>query len=363
MRLSWLELTGFRTYGSLRWEPDPDVNVLVGANAVGKTNLLEAIGYLATLRSFRGMPDSALIASDAAGAVVRGEIDRSGSSVLIEVDMPVEGRRRAQVNRQRLARVADLLGHIRIVAFLPDDLDIIKRSPGYRRDLIDAIAVQIWPVAYADQQDYDKALRQRNSLLRQMGRDTDPVTLGVWDERLSEAGARVMARRTATLEAIEETATDMYRRLAHSDTAVAFDYASTWGAERDMTPGDWATGLADALHEAHRADMERRVTTVGLHRDDPVLMLDDRDSRTHASQGEQRTVTLALRLAAHRAIEQQVGEPPLLLLDDVFSELDLHRAAALSETLPAAQTFITTARDEEVPVRGRRWRVREGSVA
>ena len=362
MRLSWLELTGFRSYASLRWDPDPGVNVLVGQNAIGKTNVLEAVGYLATLRSFRGVPDAALIGSEAPGAVVRGEIERGGSTVLIEVELPREGRRRAQVNRGRLSRVADLLGHVRTVAFLPDDLDVVKRGPGYRRDLIDAIAVQIWPVSYADQQEYDKTVRQRNSLLRQMGRDVDEVSLAVWDERMSQAGAIVMARRADTIAAITEATTAMYQRLSDSDTTVVFDYRSTWGVEAATSLDEWRAALAAALADARQADKDRRVTTVGPHRDDPIIRLDDRDTRTHVSQGEQRTVTLALRLAAHKAIETQVGESPILLLDDVFSELDMARATALSEALPEAQTFITTARDEEVPLRGRRWVVGMGSV-
>ncbi len=363
MRLAWLELAGFRTYEQLRWDPDPGVNVLVGPNAIGKTNVLEAAGYLASLRSFRGVPDAALIQTGAAQAVIRGEIDRGGSEALIEVELPAEGRRRAQVNRQRLGRMADLLGHVRTVAFLPDDLDLVKRGPAYRRDLLDGVAVQIWPGAHADQQEYDKALRQRNSLLRQMGRDVDQVSLAVWDERVSQAGAKVMVRRRATLDAIATTVTEMYRQLANTELEVTIDLRTTWNAEGAEGEDLWRDRLAQALGEARRADMERRVTTVGPHRDDPALLLDDRDARTHASQGEQRTLTLSLRLASHQAIERAVGEPPILLLDDVFSELDLARAGALAEALPAAQTLITTARDEEVPVRGKRWLVGEGTVS
>ena len=367
MRLDWLELSGFRTYEDLRWEPDPGVNVLVGPNAVGKTNLLEGIAYLSTLKSFRGLPDTALIRATSDEAAVRGEVTRGDSSVLIEVSLPVEGRRRAQVNRQRLQRVADLLGHIRLVTFLPDDLDILKRGPAYRRDLLDDVAVQIWPGAHADQQEYDKALRQRNSLLRQMGREVDPTTLDVWDDRLSQAGARVMARRHATLAALSGETTKVYQQLASSSTVVLVDYRSTWNAaEIDSADGSpieaWTQALRDALGDARKADMDRRLTTVGPHRDDPVVMLDDREARTHASQGEQRTATLALRLASHRAIEDAIGEPPLLLLDDVFSELDLDRASALAESLPTAQTFLTTARHEEVPVQGRRWQITAGAV-
>ncbi len=363
MQLEWLELHAFRSYPHVRWEPDRGVNVLVGPNAIGKTNVLEGVGYLATLRSFRGITDAGLVALGSETAIVRGEIERGDSEILVEVEIPTAGRRRAQVNRQRLARIADMLGHVRVVAFLPDDLDIVKRGPGLRRDVVDDVAVQIWPGAHADQQEYDRALRQRNSLLRQMGKETDPTSLGVWDERLSQTGAKVMVRRQAAVAALGDEMNAMYQQLSNSPTTLRVDYRSTWAAAGATDEDGWRAALAGALVEARRADMDRRVTTVGLHRDDPALVLDDREARTHASQGEQRTVTLSLRLAAHRAIEEAVGEPPLLLLDDVFSELDLGRAGALAEALPRAQTFITTARDEEVPVGGRRWRVEAGAIS
>lgn len=367
MRLSWLELGGFRSYDDVRWEPEPGVNVLVGANAAGKTNLIEAVGYLASLRSFRGVPDQVLINDAGDQAVLRGEIARGGSDVLIEVEIPRGGRRRAQVNRQRLARVADMLGHVRSVVFLPDDLDMVKRGPAHRRDYLDTTAVQIWPGAYADQQDYEKALRQRNSLLRQSGRETDRTTLSVWDARLSEAGGMVMARRAAVMGALMSRIEEVYNGLASpsdpdSRLSVEIDYQSTWDHQAGSDAGGYATQLHAALESAHRADMERRVTTVGPHRDDPVIMLGGRDVRTRASQGEQRTVTLSMRVAAHHAIAEAVGEAPLLLLDDVFSELDMHRARALADALPDAQTFITTARDEEVPVAGRRWAIEGGGI-
>lgn len=362
MRLSWLTLSQFRSYTELDWQPDFGVNVLVGANASGKTNVIESIAYLATLKSFRGATDQVLIRDVADAAVVRGSVERAASDVLIEVEIPRAGRRRAQVNRQRLGRVADLLGHVRSVVFLPDDLDIVKRSPSYRRDFYDETAVQIWPVAAGDQQDYERALRQRNALLKQGGRETDRVTLSVWNERLSQAGGKLMTRRRDAIHAIAEEAQRVYNHLASTDLEVRINYQATWGADLTGTAPSYSELLRSALAESERADLDRRVTTVGPHRDDPVIRLGGRDARTRASQGEQRTLALALRIAAHRAVEQAIGEPPLLLLDDVFSELDMARAKALAAVLPQAQTFITTARDEEVPVAGRRWIVDGGSV-
>lgn len=359
MGLVWLELRDFRSYRSLRWEPDPSVNVLKGRNAAGKTNLLEAVGYLASLRSFRRVPDAELVSAGAERCVVRGQVEQGDSASLVEVEIPVAGRRRAQLNRRRLSRSADLLGAVRTIAFLPDDLDFVKRGPSYRRDLLDATAVQIWPGAHRDQQDYERALRQRNALLRQQGRGADPATLEVWDGRLSQAGGKLMDRRQATIAALQEETAAMYQKLSASETAVRLEYRAGWAQSGE---GDWRDRLAEALRRSRPDDLERRASTVGPHRDDLVMRLGERDSRTRASQGEQRTLALAVRLAAHAAVRRKTGGSPLLLLDDVFSELDAQRADALAGALPAAQTIITTARADEAPVGGRRWLVGEGAV-
>lgn len=365
MQLTWLELTDFRSYAELRFEPDAGINVVVGANAVGKTNLLEAIGYLARMKSFRRITDVDLIKEGATTAFVRGEVSHPEGSSLIEIELPRERRRRAQVNRANLTRVADLLEHVRAVVFQPDDLDIAKRSPSNRREFLDEAAVQLWPGAHQDQADFERAVRQRNALLRRMGRDSDRPTLDVWDQRVAEHGARVMARRAAAATELAGPAEDAYTALAGEAVGITFDYQSTWGASLEDVGGaaEWEARLWEALDQARRNDMDRRVTTVGPHRDDPALRIDGRDSRVRASQGEQRSLVLALRLAQQVAMTNRLGHPPLMLLDDVFSELDMDRARALAAALPPGQAFVSTARDEEVPVEGRRWKVTAGSVA
>ncbi len=364
MHLEWLELTGFRSYHHLRLEPEPGINVLVGANASGKTNVLEAMAYLARLRSFRGAADAALISDDADAAVLRAAISRADGESLIEIEMPRAGRRRVQVNRRRPSRLTELLGHLRVVVFLPDDLGIVKRGPAHRRSLLDELAVQLWPGAYGDLSDYDRALRQRNALLRQEGRDADKATLEVWNERLSEAGSRVMDRRARAAVAVMGEFAGSYRRLAGPTPEITLEYISAWGGSLnpDVPVAERSAQLWAALEAADKADRDRRVTTVGLHRDEPIFRIDGREARSKASQGEQRTLVLALRIASHRAITEAVSEPPLLLLDDVFSELDRDRAGALAGALPIAQTFVTTARHEEVPVSGKRWTVNEGRI-
>lgn len=358
MRLEWLSLSEFRSHASLEWRPDPSVNVLVGSNGAGKTNLLEAVSYLATLRSFRSSPDEALVGYGSDSAIVRGNVLGDGAgSTLIEIEVRRRGPRRVQVNRQRLARTTELIGHVRIVAFLPDDLDIVKRGPALRRDLLDDAAIQLWPGAYADRMEFDRALRQRNAFLKQ-GVD-DPVTLSVWDERFAQAASRLMTRRLRALDALAAHLVRAYRDVAAGAADVEIEYRSEWAPDLGERPS--VAVLADrmqaGLAAARRTDRERRLTTVGPHRDEPVVVLDGHDSRHQASQGEQRTLALALRLATHRAIGDVTGASPILLLDDVFSELDPERAKALTVALPTAQTLITTADPAHVPLTGRTWTI------
>ncbi len=360
MRVDWVSLADYRSYPALDWHPDPGANLLIGPNGAGKTNLLEAVAYLGTLRSFRGAPDSALVAEGAETAVVRSQLAGDERERLIEIEIRRSGGRRTQVDKQALRRTADLLGVVRVVAFLPEDLDMVKRGPANRRDLLDEIAVQLWPSAHADQSEYERALRQRNAFLRQG--DRDDVTLSVWDSRLAQAGGKVLARRARVMETLEPMLAEAYSDIAHKPHDIAISYEPSWSDTLgEASSGEMGTRLLGALERSRRSDYERRVTTVGPHRDDPGFTVSGREARLYASQGEQRTMALAVKLAAHRAVTVAFGEAPLLLLDDVFSELDPERARALAKTLPPeAQTLITSARPEDVPVTGSVWRVGDG---
>lgn len=364
MRLGWIAITGFRSHHGLEWHPDSETNLIVGKNGAGKTNLLEAIGYLATLRSFRGAPDESLVGYEADSAIARGEVEGFDTKTLIEIEIRRRGGRRALVNRQRLARTTDLLGYIRLVAFLPEDLEIVKGGPGERRRLLDDLAVQVWPASHLEQMEFDRSLRQRNAFLKQGDRDT--MTLGVWDERLAQAAGKVAARRARILSLLMGTVDDAYRRIAGSDARIGFELLSEWGGSLDTktTSAEFTDRCREALEKGRRADQERRITLWGPHRDDPMLILDGHDLRYHGSQGEQRTAVLALRLAGHRVIEDVVGEPPILLLDDVFSELDTDRSAALATALPDhGQAFVSTADRRDVPLEGRAWHLEGGIIS
>lgn len=361
MRISWISLADYRSYDTLEWEPHPDLSILVGPNAAGKTNLLEAIGYLGFLRSFRGADDAQVVRRGSRAAVLRAEVKENDRSGLIEIEIPIQGRKRVLLNRRRLNRREELTELLRIVVFLPDDLDIVKRGPVERRRFLDELAAQLWPGTARDQAEYERALRQRNAFLKRG--DRDPVTWEVWDERLARAGAKLVQRRTRALEAVAGHVEGAYLQVAGSGR-VRVDYTTTWAGTptSETSVAELTAHLRTALERRRRVDAERGMTTVGPHRDEPMILVDDRDGRYLASQGEQRTVALALRLASHRAIEEVTGVRALLLLDDVFSELDADRAAALREALPVAQTIITTVVLDSVPMAGVVYRVGDGKV-
>ncbi len=362
MRVDWVSLVNFRSYPQLEWHPDPGVNLLIGPNGAGKTNLLEGVAYVASLKSFRGAPDKAMIADEEPSGVIRAGLTGDERERLVEIEIPRSGTRRTQVDKTALRRTADLLGVLRVIAFLPEDLDLIKRGPAQRRDLLDDIAVQLWPAAHLDQSEYDRSLRQRNAFLKQGHQDES--TLSVWDSRLSQAGGRVLARRSRVIETLTPRLAEAYADVARESTVARFTYTPTWGGELDQaSAAEFTDRLIDSLEASRRVDYERRMTTVGPHRDEPGFEIDGHDARVHGSQGEQRTMALAVKLAAHRAVAMAVGEPPVLLLDDVFSELDPGRAEALARALPHdTQTMITSARPEDVPIAGSTWRVGGGEV-
>lgn len=367
MRLSWLELSGFRSYGSLEFRPDPGLNVLVGPNGSGKTNVIEAIGYLSSLRSFRGSPDAALVRDGEDRAVVRGGFARETGELRVEVEIPGAGRRRILVNGKRPRRNSDVAAEVPLVAFLPDDLDLVKRGPGLRRSYLDDLLASLSTTAGADLTEYDRTLRQRNSLLRAEGRTVGEAELAVWDERLSDLGGRVLAHRLRLVERTAPLLGEAYAAVGGDSGRVEWRYRASWhapwGEIVDPAPAeDLGSRLRAALGDRRRRDLDQRTTTAGPHRDDPALVLEGRDVRTMASQGEQRSVALALRLVAYHLLEDRHDRPPILLLDDVFSELDPQRSHRVVELLPRGQVFVTTARDDEVPAGGRRWRVAPGRV-
>lgn len=298
------------------------------------------MGWLATLGSFRGAPPEAMVRVGAPAAVVRASGVRGERPVLIEGTIVPAGRTRVQVNRQPLRRARDLLGALRVVVFGPDDLVLVKGGPASRRDFLDDLLVACHPRWDALRADVDRVLRQRGVLLKQAGGRLSAdvaATLDVWDSKLAAVGTALGDARAELVGRLEPAVAKAYLGLAGGVGAVTLRYDAPWRTEAG------GPGLAEAVAAARTDDVRRGVSTVGPHRDELVVGLDAMPARTHASQGEQRSVALALRLGGYGVVAEEVGEGPVLLLDDVFSELDPERSAALLAQLPAGQALLTTA--------------------
>jgi DNA replication and repair protein RecF len=346
-----IELVDFRNYEAAGFDLTTGVTAVLGGNGQGKTNLAEALAYLATLSSFRDAPPEALIRVAADTAVVRARVrDDDGREVLIEAEISRTGRNRVQVNRQRLARTRELLGVVRVSVFAPDDLVMVKGGPSERRRFLDDTLVALATKYDAARLELDRIVRQRNTLLKQAGgKLTDEIaaTLDVWDARFAAVGDQFGHARATLVARCRPMVSEAYEQLAGHGVPVEISYEPEWRRG----------GLAAAVIESRAADVRRGVSTVGPHRDELDLVLDGMPARTHASQGEQRTLALALRLAAHRLVAERTGSTPLLVLDDVLSELDPGRATALLANLPAGQVVITSA--SPLPVEARPDRVLE----
>lgn len=332
-----LELVDFRNYRDASFALTSGVTAIVGQNAQGKTNVAEAMGFLATLDSFRRVPTVALVREGSDCAIIRAIIRHDdGRELLIEVQIQRQGRTQVLVNKQRLARTRDLLGVLRVSVFSPDDLELVKGAPSERRGFLDDTLVSLAVKNDALRLELERILRQRNTLLRQAnGRLSGEIgfSLDVWDEKLAAVGDDMGQERATLIAQLQPLVEQAYQHLAGRAVAVGMSYEPPW---RRM-------GLRAALVESRSDDVRRGVSTVGPHRDDVDLGLGALPARTHASQGDMRSLALSLRLAAHGLVTERTGMTPLLILDDVLSELDPGRCAALLTHLPTGQVVITTA--------------------
>ena len=328
----------FRLFADAVFEPAAEgTTVLSGPNGSGKTTVLEAVAFLGSQRSFRGAPRDSMIRGGCERGYVRGELNDAGRKVTVETELTRgPGEARAQVNRQR-ARRADLAATVPVTVFSPEDLVVVQGGPAARRALLDDALCSLDRRAATAIEETDRALRQRGALLRQAGgRRTAEIeaTLDVWDERLAVAGTRLVEARRVLLDQLKPLIEDAYGELAGAPGAVrvGIRYEPSWEGPFDV-----------ALVARRQEDFRRAATTAGPHRDDVAVELSGRDSRVQASQGEQRCLALALRLGVHHLLTNRLGRPPLLLLDDVFSELDPDRSRALVGQLPRGQSFLSTA--------------------
>jgi DNA replication and repair protein RecF len=374
VRLSRLGLVDFRSYVEVDLELAPGVTTFVGPNGQGKTNLVEAVGYLATLGSHRVAADAPLVRLGAQRAVVRGLVHRDGRDTLVEVEIVPGRANRARVNRAPVPRPREVLGVLRTVLFAPEDLALVKGDPAERRRFLDDLLVARAPRFAAVRQDYDRVLRQRNALLKSAGPSVragrgDVGTLDVWDSHLARAGAELLAARLELVDALRPLVEKSYDAVSGGTPGAspATGSGATDLAYRSSLPDDLPTergalvdALLAALGAARASELERGVTLVGPHRDDLALQLGPLPAKGYASHGESWSYALALRLAAYDLLRSDVapGGEPVLVLDDVFAELDTGRRDRLAELVaPAEQVLVTAAVPDDVPAQLRGARV------
>jgi DNA replication and repair protein RecF len=377
--VSHLSLTDFRSYRSLGVELARGVCAFIGPNGQGKTNLVEAVDYVATQSSHRVATDQPLVRAGADQALVRTTVQRADRQAVIELEINVGGANRARLNRGGVVRPRDVLGIVRTVLFSPHDLDLVKGDPSARRRFLDNLLVVRQPRFAGVRADYDRALRQRNSLLKTAGgratgrrNDAAMATLDVWDGQLASAGAELVAGRLDLVADLAPHVAAHYADVAQAtpkpdggnDAAMAYSTVIAL----DAGPGDRA-GLAEALRaEMSRVrgeELARGVSLVGPHRDDLSLTLGSMPARGYASHGESWSFALALRLAAFELLRAD-GDDPVLILDDVFAELDdLRRDRLASVVAKTEQVLVTAAVAADVPADlvDSHYSVREGGVS
>ncbi len=367
-----LELVDFRSYEHVTVEFEPGCSVLVGPNGVGKTNLIEALGYVATLSSHRVAQDAPLVRAGAASAVVRAAIVHDGRSLLVELGIEPGRANRARLNGAPVRRAREVVGALRLVLFAPEDLALVRGDPEQRRRYLDDLLVSRLPRYAGVRADYERVLKQRNALLRTayLARKTgagerDLSTLDVWDAHLAAHGASLIAGRLELCGALVPHVAKAYDAVAAGRGAAALAYrCSVEDAPTTTNRPALEQALAAALAAARPNEIERGVTLVGPHRDDLVLNLGDLPARGYASHGESWSFALALRLAGYELLRAD-GIEPVLVLDDVFAELDAGRRERLATLVEGAgQLLVTCAVPEDVPpsLTGPRYHVGDGEV-
>ena len=367
MHLRHLSLRDFRSYTEVELGLDPGVTAFVGPNGQGKTNLVEAVGYLATLGSHRVAQDAPLVRLGAERAVVRGQVVRADRSLLVEVEITPGRANRARVNRAPVPRPREVLGILRSVLFAPEDLALVKGDPAERRRFLDELLALRTPRYAGVRADYDRVLRQRNALLKSAGAarrgraaPEDLATLDVWDSHLAAAGAELLAGRLELVAGLRPLVAAAYASVAESgggtvtgpaelayrssvDTA---DVSAEGGSPPDRA--GLAERMLQSLSDVRRQELDRGISLVGPHRDELVLTLGPLPAKGYASHGESWSFALALRLAAYDLLRGETdgsleGGEPVLVLDDVFAELDDQRRARLATLVAGAEQVLVTA--------------------
>jgi DNA replication and repair protein RecF len=374
LRLAWLEVRDFRNHRETSVEFPSEVVVILGANAQGKTNLLEAVHYLLTLSSPRASSDEPLVRRGAGSAFLRGEVETAGGKVLVEVEVRASGANRVQVNRSGVRRKRDLRSRVRSVMFIPEDLAIVQGQPEDRRRFLDEAALSLWPALETARRSYDRALRQRNRLLKENEGSGAPDELEAWDAELVRHGSAVTAGRAAAVARVGPRAGGEYQAVAGVPLAVRYrssvapdgveeaggDLGDPSNPEASAALSRW---FLDRLSARRGDELVRRTTLVGPHRDDLELAVGDLAARGFASHGEAWAAALCLRLGVAAALATEAGDPPVVVLDDPFSGLDPVRRRRVGEALSGRGQVVMAVPDEaQVPSDAKVWEVEDGHV-
>lgn len=346
MRITRLEVTDFRSYDRFEVEPDPALTVFVGPNAAGKTNLMEALRLLTATTALRPCKWDELVRTGADQALALLEAREGERRLEIRMDVSAEGRRAWRVNGQSRRGAAQVAGLLPSVAFTPDDLDLMKGPAERRRAAVDDLGGQLSAVYAALKRDHGRVIRQRNALLKEQASDAE---LAAWDEQAARLGGSLLVHRLRLAGRVMEAAQDRYAQLADDET-LGWTYQDRSGLAAlgagevgDITEQDAARAIAEETARRRGEERRRGMSLVGPHRDDLVIQIEGRGARSFASQGQQRTAALAWKLAEVAVIEEVVRRRPVLLLDDVMSELDGTRRDALARQVSEeTQTFVTT---------------------
>ena len=378
MFLEHLSLTDFRSYEHIDLVLKPGVTVLVGSNGLGKTNLVESIGYLSTLSSHRVSADGPLLRFGTERALIRAQLVRGEQKVMVEVEINASRANRARINRANPIRARDVLGICRTVIFAPEDLALVKGDPSSRRRFLDELLVVLLPKHAATRSEYDRVLKQRNALLKSARAahfsrngvgEAHLSTLDVWDQHMADAAAKLLEARLDLLNRLRPHMSEAYAQLTDGSKLLRAVYRSSLDAEIDdpglpgsaVEPEDLSlSSLAElrekyveALAAARTRELERGMSLVGPHRDELELLLGAAPARGYASHGESWSVALALRLASFHVLGEDdhiPGNQPILILDDVFAELDAQRRRKLAAMVATAeQVLVTAAVGEDIP--------------
>jgi DNA replication and repair protein RecF len=382
MLVKHLTLSHFRNHTATDLALQPGVNLLVGFNGQGKTNFVEAIAYLASLSSHRVAGYQPLIQHDQPQAIIRALVSHDERDILVEVELNRDTTNRARINKAASGRVRDVLGIVHTVVFAPEDLDIVKKDPSNRRAFIDQLVVQVWPRFAGVYSDYDRVLKQRNTLLRtarQTGtRGNALSTLDAWDDQMVRLGAEIVTARLDLIERLRPFLTKAYQDIAISNNEPTIMVRSSLVGAQVLDEDEELPYLSfteragvetmyrEKLASVRNKELERGITLIGPHRDDLVLLLGGKAAKLYASHGESWSYALALRLASMQLLRQETRTgDPILILDDVFAELDAGRRTRLAELVADnEQVLITAAVAEDVPesLKAKQFRVENGVI-